>query len=68
MKRFYRYLPLVLTAVFAACASPGSPDGGPYDETPPRFVSASPRPGATNNLRKRISLEFDEIIKLKKAS
>lgn len=72
MKRFYRYLPLLLPlamiAAFVACASPGTPDGGPYDETPPRFVSASPRPGATNNLRKRISLEFDEIIKLEKAS
>ena len=44
------------------------PDGGPYDETPPKFVRATPEPNATNNKRKKISIEFDEYIKLDKAS
>lgn len=51
-----------------ACASTGSPDGGPYDETPPKFVRANPKPNATNNTRKKISIEFDEYIKLDKPS
>ena len=51
-----------------SCASIGSPDGGPYDETPPKFVAANPVPGATNSKSKKIILEFDENIKLEKAS
>lgn len=51
-----------------ACASTGTPDGGPYDETPPKFVRANPKPNATNSTRKKISIEFDEYIKLDKPS
>ena len=53
---------------FYACASQGTPDGGPYDETPPKFVRATPAPNATNNTRKKITIEFDEYIKLDNAS
>lgn len=58
---------LVCVGVYA-CASTGSPDGGPYDEMPPRFVRATPEPNATNNERKKISIEFDEFIQLERAS
>ena len=51
-----------------ACASIGNPDGGPYDETPPRFLRATPPPNTTGVQRKKITLEFDEFIKLEKAS
>lgn len=44
------------------------PDGGPYDETPPKFVRATPEPNAINNKRKKISIEFDEYIKLDRPS
>lgn len=51
------------------CANPGSgPDGGPYDETPPRLVSTSPKLGATDNQSKRITLVFDEYIKMENAN
>ena len=62
-------LTLLLTAALLyACASVGSPDGGPYDETPPKFVRANPGLNSTNNTHKKISIEFDEFIKLEKAS
>lgn len=62
-------LPLAaIIFILYACASTGTPDGGPYDETPPKFVRSTPEPNATNNKRKKIALEFDEFIKLEKAS
>ena len=62
--------PLVVLAVGLAvsCANIGRPDGGPYDELPPRFVKSTPAPGALNNTRKKIAIEFDEYIKLENAS
>ena len=51
--------------LFFACARIGSPDGGPYDETPPKVVHTSPKFGATNEKNvKRITIEFDEIVKV----
>lgn len=62
-------LPLtVLIFILYACASTGTPDGGPYDETPPKFVRATPEPNAINNKRKKISIEFDEFIKIENAA
>ena len=68
-----KYLPrllllLIIIAGLYACASIGNPDGGPYDETPPRFVRAEPSPQATNVRRKKVSIEFDEFIKLENPS
>jgi hypothetical protein len=54
--------------VLYSCASIGSPDGGPYDETPPKVIRTSPAPFALNNKNKKISIEFDEFIKLENAS
>ena len=69
MKPIPKYIALLLVIIgFYACASTGMPDGGPYDETPPKFVRATPEPNATNNKRKKISIEFDEYIKLDRAS
>ena len=69
MKPIPKYIAFLLVIIgFYACASTGMPDGGPYDETPPKFVRATPEPNATNNKRKKISIEFDEYIKLDKPS
>ncbi len=65
MRPIPKYVAFLLVIIgFYACASTGMPDGGPYDETPPKFVRANPEPNATNNKRKKISIEFDEYIKL----
>lgn len=47
-----------------ACASMGTPDGGPYDEEPPVLMEAKPAIGATNVKSGKITLEFDEYVKL----
>lgn len=57
-----------LTLMMVACASLGNPDGGPYDETPPKVVSSSPDNRAVNVQKKKASILFDEYIKLEKAS
>lgn len=56
---------LMLIGVYS-CASMGTPDGGPYDEEPPKFVRSTPRPFAINSKEKKIAIEFDEFIKLDK--
>ena len=59
---------VTLVAMLYSCASIGRPDGGPYDETPPRFIGSTPAAGALNNQRTKVSLLFDEFIKLEKAT
>ena len=49
----------VAALLVAACASIGSPDGGPYDETPPVFLGSEPEPFALGVKDKRVTLEFD---------
>ena len=59
---------VTLVVMLYSCASIGRPDGGPYDETPPRFIGSTPAAGALNNQRTKVSLLFDEFIKLEKAT
>ncbi len=54
--------------ILYSCASIGHPDGGPIDETPPRFIGSTPAAGALNYNKKRVVIEFDEFIKLEKAN
>lgn len=69
MKPIPKYIAVLIAIVgLYACASVGSPDGGEYDEDPPKFIRSTPVPNATNNAKKKISIEFDEFIKLEKAS
>ncbi len=51
-----------------SCASVGSPGGGWYDETPPVLVKSDPGEGATSVNKRKITLRFDENIKLDNAS
>ena len=60
-----KYLPLLI--LLTACASIGNPDGGPYDEEAPIFVSSTPQAYATAVKDGKIVLEFNENIKLEKA-
>lgn len=70
MKPFFRRLlgAMTVVAVLYSCASIGRLEGGAIDETPPRFVTSSPLPGALHNKKKKIVIEFDEFIKLEKAN
>ena len=58
----------MLVIIGYSCASMGTPDGGPYDEMPPKFVGSSPKLHAVNAKNQKLELEFDEFIKLEKAA
>lgn len=47
-----------------SCASPGTPDGGPYDEEPPHVVGSSPVMGALGVKQKKVEIYFNEFIQL----
>ena len=51
-----------------ACASIGTPDGGIYDEVPPKVVSSSPADRSTGSNSRKIQIRFDEYIKLENAN
>ena len=50
------------------CASIGSPGGGLYDETPPVLVRSEPAEAATNVNRQKVTMRFNENIKLDNAN
>jgi len=54
--------------VLSSCAKMGQPDGGWYDETPPRVLGASPTERATDVNSKKVNIYFNEFIKLENAS
>lgn len=59
---------MVVAMFIVACANIGTPDGGPFDETPPVIVSTSPRFLATNVKTQKVVLEFDENIRIDNAA
>ena len=67
-KKYQLPLILLLGIMVYSCASMGTPDGGPYDEEPPKFMGSMPELHAVKNKKKKIELEFDEFIKLEKPS
>ena len=58
------FLLLILGAV--GCAKQSSPEGGPYDMTPPRVVRCTPEMGSTNVTSHRVRITFDEYIQLER--
>ena len=71
MRHFFQtFFLLSLLLWTASCANPGSgPDGGPYDETPPRVVAMSPGQGETDvSKMKKVTLVFSENIKIENAA
>ena len=67
LKAKYIYLGFVLL-LMAACASIGTPDGGIYDEIPPKVVSAYPADRSTGNTSRKMQIRFNEYIKLENAN
>ena len=56
---------VVVGLLLAACASIGSPEGGPRDYTPPQVVKTSPAVGTLNFKGNKVEITFDEIVNLK---
>ncbi len=54
--------------LITSCARMGQPDGGWYDETPPRVINTSPKDRATGVTQHKINIYFDEFIKLEDAA
>lgn len=67
-KKIYPLLHVVvacaLATLFYACANMASPNGGPYDELPPKFISSTPLPNTINYKGKKVEILFDELIQL----
>lgn len=60
------YLPFYVLAILllASCAKMGQPDGGWFDETPPKVIGASPEDKGVNVTSKKINIYFDEYVKI----
>ena len=56
-------LNLLLLTIFS-CARMGSPDGGWYDETPPKILGTSPANGSDDVNSKKVTILFNEFVKL----
>ena len=54
--------------LLAACASIGSPDGGIFDEIPPKVVATNPADRSTGNNVRKMQIRFNEFIKLENAN
>ena len=61
-------LALLSFAGLLGCASIGSPGVGLYDETPPALVRSEPAEAATSVNRQKITMRFNENIKLDNAN
>lgn len=54
--------------LISSCARMGQPDGGWYDDDPPRILGSTPEDGATGVTTRKITILFDEYIKMANAS
>ena len=57
-----------IACVVVGCARMGSPDGGWYDDDPPVVIGSNPVDQSTNVSAKKITIYFDEFIKLEDAT
>ena len=61
-------LSLLLTVIIGggltSCARIGNPDGGWYDETPPKVLGATPADKATEVKAQKVKISFDEFVKI----
>ena len=71
-----RILPIIMLVLFTiyyslftiSCARMGQPDGGWYDDDPPVVVGSTPEDRATNVKTNKITIYFDEFIKIDNAT
>lgn len=61
-------LAALMALLAVSCARMGQPDGGWYDDTPPRIVRTSPAEKATGVRARKVSISFDEFVKLQDAT
>ena len=57
-----------MACVVIGCARMGHPDGGWYDDDPPVVIGSHPADQSTNVSAKKITIYFNEYIKLEDAT
>ncbi len=59
---------LCAMCAIVGCARMGQPDGGWYDDDPPRIIGSTPADGAIGVTTRKVTIQFDEYIKLADAT
>ena len=59
---------IIAFLLLTACARMGQPDGGWYDDDPPKVLGATPEDKATRVGAQKVTIFFDEYIKLQDAA
>ena len=59
---------IIAFLLLTACARMGQPDGGWYDDDPPKVLGATPEDKATRVKAQKVTIFFDEYIKLQDAT
>ena len=59
---------IVIVNVVSSCARMGNPDGGWFDETPPKVIGAIPEDKEINVDSRKITIQFNEFIKIENAT
>ena len=65
MKKLFYFC---IACVIIGCAKMGSPDGGWYDDDPPKVVRSEPAERSVGVKTKKVAIYFDEFIKLEDAT
>ena len=68
LRTYRQFLLLGLLLSIIGCAKMGRPDGGWFDETPPHVMASNPEDKSTNVRSKKVTIYFDEFIKLENAN
>ena len=68
LRKAFLIFSLLHFLIFLSCARMGSPDGGWFDDDPPRVLSSSPEDMSVNVKSKKITILFDEYIKIEDAT
>lgn len=68
MRKVFGLLAIGCLLLAVGCARMGQPDGGWYDDDPPRVIASTPEDQGTNVTSQKVTIYFNEYIKLADAT